>query len=131
MKKNKVTQDIMNRVVKYERSQTNKTIEVWAVMILGLISLLVLVSVDLLEQANTLGFGDLFGMVLGDLEILKDFGDILWETTVEEFPWLALIKVLFLLIVLIVIGGIFKNKVVLARKKWNYIKKFLSHSDRK
>jgi hypothetical protein len=130
MKKDKITKNIMNKVIKYEKSHTYQAIEIWLVVILGISSLLILVLVDLITEMNESGATDLISMVTGDWELAKEFGSVLWDTLVYDLPWFKICEALFLTFLIGIFIYLFSKRLVETKKKWAQMKKYFDDMEK-
>lgn len=130
MKKVDLTKEIMRRVVKHERKKEYAALEVWFAMVLGFLSLMILMYLDLSNELRDIGALELLSMMINDFDIAKEFGQMLWETIAYELPWVKLVGLLIIMVVLIVVGYGFRKRIFMMRKKWEELKRYLEELDR-
>lgn len=130
MRKNEVTKDVMNRVMKYEKGHTYRAVEIWAVMVLGFISFLIVVMVGLIDEMNESGSLDLLSLMVNDFEIAREYGGFLWQTIFYEFPWVMIIETLLLSVGLGILFYIFSKRLKSTKEKLAQMKKYFEQMDK-
>lgn len=130
MKKNKVTNDVMKRVIRYERTHTYRAIEIWSVVLLGFVSVLIMLLIDTLNDINQTGASDLIKMVLSDWGLAKEYGELVFETLKYDLPWFKITLAVSLSFVIGILVSFFLRRIDMAKKKWSQMKKYLEELDR-
>ena len=130
MRKNEVTKDVMNRVMKYEKGHTYRAMEIWAAMVLGFISLMVLVMIGLIDEMSESGSLDLLSLMINDFEIAKEYGDFLWQTIFYDFPWIKIVETVIISFGLGILFYVFSRRLKSTQAKLAQMKKYFEQMDK-
>ncbi len=130
MKRNKVIKNVMERVVKYEKNHTYHSIEIWLTMLLGFISLLILLVIDIADQMAETGATDLMSMMVDDWELAGEYWSVLWETISYELPWFKITESVVLLFVVGIISSVLIRRVEQAKRQWSQMKKYFDDMEK-
>lgn len=130
MKRNKVIKNVMERVVKYEKNHTYHSIEIWLTMLLGFISLLILLVIDIADQMAETGATDLMSMMVDDWELAREYWSVLWETISYELPWFKITESVVMLFVVGIISSILIRRVEQAKRQWSQMKKYFDDMEK-
>jgi hypothetical protein len=124
MKKNILTEKIMDNVVSFEKKRSRNRFAVFIIVILALIAVLLIAIYFFNKSASETGSYDLFTLLSQDKEIIADY----WQDTImvfwEEVPQGLVILIFLCLISIISYILISRRKLRITRKKLESIDKY-------
>lgn len=125
MNKDKVSKNVMKRVFKYEKRHTLFNVEVWLAMALGFFSLLVMVTVEMMDEMIANGTTDLLSVMSSDWGLAREYWEILWETIKYELPWFKITESIILIVIVWLVTEILMRRIQKARQKWEQMRHYL------
>lgn len=116
--------------MKYEKNHTYHSIEIWLTMLLGFISLLILLVIDIANQMAETGATDLMSMMVDDWELAREYWSVLWETISYELPWFKITESVVLLFVVGIISSVLIRRIEQAKRQWSQMKKYFDDMEK-